>query len=403
VLLAALTFRPLWLVLGLANLAAGVVIALRPLQSQDLIQVVGWCRDWLINGVNPHPGPRFTTNYPPYAIVWLSPLATLPEGLLKATWAIGNVALAAWVAWLGVKLASERNRGAILVSGAFFLAWQSLRIGVGNGQFTLLVFACGLAAIATRSSAARGILLGVALIKPQVALPFVLWAMLEGSLISLMIAAVPVIVGTKLFALRLGESVFHVAALYVDVLRHELSGPGYRRGTFELRPLVNAVITQPAIADAANLVLIAGTFVLMVVVSRRMSAHDRVRFLLPLTCVWTLMSVYHPVYDSVLLWPTLVAMSSWQSGGRPKSIVVAAICAMQFVMVVDIPGLWWKLNGRPASPIPGGLIVGAIQHFDRLLVIALFATLVMVSTRRSPWRRQAEIAEPPSPAVVGQM
>ena len=79
-----LTSRPLWLVLGLANMTAGVVIALRPNQSFDVEKVAQWCREWLILGVNPYSGVDIHANYPPYALVLLSPLALLPAHLVNA-------------------------------------------------------------------------------------------------------------------------------------------------------------------------------------------------------------------------------------------------------------------------------------------------------------------------------
>jgi hypothetical protein len=112
------------------------------------------------------------------------------------------------------------------------------------------------------------------------------------------------------------------------------------------------------------------------------SSASRQLFLLPLTCLWTLMSVYHPSYDLVLLWPVAVAISNWQGHVRPNAIVLAAVSAVQLALLIDIPGLWWKLNGRPVSPFPE--FAAAILHFDRLLVLALFAAVITVSSRWQP-------------------
>jgi len=379
--------RRLWLVLGIANLSAGVLIAMRPSQSADVQTVVQWCRDWLIRGVSPYPGVDFRTNYPPYALALLSPLAIIPRPLLTVTWAITSAALAAAVGWLALKSTPFSSRGgqAVLIPVGMFLAWESVRVGLGLGQFTLVALASGLAALAYRGTIGRGVLLGIAMIKPQVGVAFVLWAILEGSLTAVLIAALPALLGTLAFAARLGESPLRVAATYGEIVRHEIAAPGFRQGALELRPLVHGLIGQPAIADTVHLGLVAGALILLVLAHRRMSAANRALFLLPLTCLWTLMSVYHPAYDLVLLWPVLVAWSKWQvQVRRPGAIVVAAAAAVQLALIVDIPGLWWKLNGRVMFTDHDGLIATAAQHFDRLLVLALFAAVITVSIRWQP-------------------
>jgi len=379
-----LTSRPLWLVLGLANMTAGVVIALRPNQSFDVEKVAQWCREWLILGVNPYSGVDIHANYPPYALVLLSPLALLPAHLVNAAWAIISAVMAVVAGWLGLNLTDERPiERSFQLSIGFFLAWGSVRIDLGLGQFTLVAFVCGLAAVRYPGKIGRGMLLGIAMIKPQVGAAFVLWAILEGALSSVLWAVAPIVIGTLLFAARLGQSPSAVLGLYGDILRNELAAPGFREGALELRPLIHGLIAQPTVADAIHLGIVGASLLLLVVASRRMNRAGRALFVLPLTCLWTLMSVYHPAYDFVLLWPVAVAISVCVADVSRKAVVLGAIAAVQLVLVVDVPGLWWKLNGRPA-PHAYGLLTTAVMHFDRLLVVALFAALVTLSFRWHP-------------------
>jgi len=384
--LSALTSRPLWLALGTVNVLAGVVIALRPTQSFDVDIVTAWCRDWLINGVNPYPGVEFRTNYPPYALVALSPLALLPHGLLKGTWAILSGGLGVAAGWLGLQTAKSARRGvsAIRLSIGCFLAWESLRIGLGLGQFTLLALASGLAAVVYRGTIGRGILLGLAMIKPQVGAAFLLWAILEGASASLLVAGASLVAGTLLFAARLAESPLQVVTLYAKVLGRELSGSDFRQGTLELRPLIRDLIGQPAVADTVHVAVVAGALILLIAVSRRMSLAGRTLFLLPLTCLWTLMSVYHATYDLVLLWPAAVATAVWLDDPRPQPIALATLAAVEGALLIDIPGLWWKLNGRPPVILHESAVGIAIHHFDRLLVLGIFVALVTVALRWQP-------------------
>ena len=384
--LDVLNSRRFWLVLGMANLSAAVLIALGPSHSPDVRTVANWCRHWLLDGVSPYPGAEFRTNYPPYALVLLSPLAVVPQRFLELTWALVSAALAVIVGWLGLKSTPVQSRGGqpLLISVGFFLAWESLRVGIGLGQFTLVAVASGLAAVLYRGTIGRGILLGIAMIKPQVGVAFVLWAMLDGAWAAGVIAAVPIVLGTIVFAARLGQSPLNIAAAYGEVLRHEVGGTGFRQGSIELRPLFHDLIGQGRMADVVHVVFAAAALVIVVLALRRMSSVNRALFLLPLTCLWTLMSVYHPAYDLVLLWPASVALSNWQARVRPRTLVVAALSAVQLALVVDIPGLWWKLNGRVASPVHAGIVAAGFQHFDRFLVLGLFAALITVSIRPHP-------------------
>src|SRR5205823_4025631 len=143
---------------------------------------------------------------------------------------------------------------------------------------------------------------------------------------------------------------------------------------------------RPVAADAIHLALVAASLALLVFAQRRMSHGQRTLFLLPLTCLWTLMSIYHPIYDLILLWPVSMSILQWHGGVRAKTVVLGAFTALQLALLVDIPGLWWKLNGRPlpTSPLHEGFMATAVQHVDRLLVLVLFATLITVSIRRQP-------------------
>jgi len=403
IVLRALRSRRLWFLIGITNVAAGVWIASH--RSPDVWTVAHWCRDWLINGVSPYPGVEFRTNYPPYTLVLLSPLTIIPERMLGMTWGLISAALAVTVGWLGLTATTsvtDRDRQALVVSIGFFLSWESVRVGLGLGQFTLVALACGLGAVASRERITRGVLLGLSMIKPQIGVAFLLWAMLEGAWASVVISALPIVVGTIVFAARLGQGPLRIAAAYSDVFLHQISGPGFREGTLELRPLIHDLVASTALADMIHVAFVAGTLLFVVLAQRRMSAPNRSLFLLPLTCLWTLMSVYHAAYDLVLLWPATIALWNWQhravvgdalqgvpsgrSEDRPlqQRFSIAALSLLQLVLIVDIPGLWWKAAGRPAAPVFEGFGPAALQHFDRFLVVALFATIGALSIRSEP-------------------
>lgn len=390
---AVLRRSALWWTLGVLNLGAGVFIATRSAQSQDLRSVVGWSRLWLAEGVAPYVDP--SSNYPPYALVFLSPLTSFPSAWLPGIWAAINLALTVVVGLLGLRWARRalsHPHGEVLPA-ALLLSWESLRIVFGNGQFTLLVVACGVGALLLAMSEGitrrigSGVLLGVAMIKPQIAIAFALWLVLGLHVVPLLAAAGTMLLGLSVYALRLGQTPLQSAQAYLAILGRELFGPAPRIGDLDLRELFRALLPAPA-ANVSHTVFVIATLVGIAVASRSMRPRERILVLLPLTTSWSLMSVYHNIYDLVMIWPSIAAVSVWQLSERGRALRVAALAALQGALVIDIPGLAWKLNGR--GPLPSeNLLQTLVAHFDRLLILAAFACTVSV------WRRWAQTATAP--------
>lgn len=69
----------IWAALATLNLAAGVVIASWPARQADLDTMRRWTRAWLLDGRNIYAVDQRWPEYPPHAIVALSPIALLPD------------------------------------------------------------------------------------------------------------------------------------------------------------------------------------------------------------------------------------------------------------------------------------------------------------------------------------
>jgi len=68
-----------WAALAALNLVAGAVTSSQPNRLYDLEAMMGWGRHWLVAGANIFaPGVWGHVDYPPNAIVTLSPLGLLP-------------------------------------------------------------------------------------------------------------------------------------------------------------------------------------------------------------------------------------------------------------------------------------------------------------------------------------
>src|SRR5262249_13521321 len=137
--------------------------------------VAGWTERWLRAGENLYEEPDSRVDYPPHAIVALSPLALVPEGFLVPLWAAFNICLAVVAPYLAVRFIGPRSspRDIVLVT-ALFLCWSGTKTFL---QFSLLTLVFGLAALelSDRRPNWSAFLLGLATIKPQMAFPFVLW------------------------------------------------------------------------------------------------------------------------------------------------------------------------------------------------------------------------------------
>lgn len=121
--------------------------------------------------VAPQPtgGPAWTTPYPLWTLIVLSPFALLPYDLSAAAWLVAQVALIAGsVAALAAALLGGRRKD-VLVLSALVLASQPAWLFVGSGNVTGFTFAAlslGLVALLGSRPYAAGILFGLLLLKP---------------------------------------------------------------------------------------------------------------------------------------------------------------------------------------------------------------------------------------------
>ena len=67
-----------------------------PYRLTDLESVQAWGRDWLLGGENIYHPSESAVDYPPNAIVLLSPLGLLPLGAAYPIWMLLNIGLAIW-------------------------------------------------------------------------------------------------------------------------------------------------------------------------------------------------------------------------------------------------------------------------------------------------------------------
>lgn len=131
----------------------------------------------LLQGSNPYDDPDMT--YPPSALPVFAALVGpfRSAGMLKAAWLGFNaVALAVFLGEVLRLVRADWPRGAQLGWALAVIASKPVRLTLGMGQYSLIPLAIVLVALRwSREGRAwwSGLLLGIALIKPTVALPFV--------------------------------------------------------------------------------------------------------------------------------------------------------------------------------------------------------------------------------------
>jgi hypothetical protein len=143
-------------------------------------------------------------------------------------------------------------------------------------------------------------------------------------------------------------------------------------GALELRPLINYLVPSLALGT----VVYALIFVLLILaIGRRAFERPPVKSVdaLVIGCSLTLVFVFHNVYDLILLAPFFAgcAMATVQHVGPRTLFVITRLWAL--AMIVDIPGLAWKLGGRVST-------ASGWMHFDRAMVLGLLLLAVFVTT-----------------------
>jgi hypothetical protein len=376
----------LWAAVAFASLGWGFTQALKPEHSQDLRIINTWLRTWLRGGTNPYYLPEvIVANYPPHAIVALSPLALIPENIVAGIWALFNLMIAPAVAYLAFRaMKPDATKKALLLPCAMFLSWAGLRTGISNGQFTLLILGFGLLAFMfeEKRPLLGGVFLALALTKPHIGGAFLLWALFTKRWKMSLVACVLMGMGVGIFSLRLMESPFESVRAYLAVLQHQFGRGTQIQGNtalrvVELRPLVALFIQHDAWANRVHqllLIVLLGCACAVAFVKSRLNVRERDAAILQLCCLWLLMSVFHNPYDTILLLPVLAGLWAASVPHPSRSMHWSdktALWILQLAMVVELPGVWWKLS--KTMDVSAFNWAGLLfSHIDRLLVLGLF-------------------------------
>lgn len=363
------------LVLAALNLSVGIWQSVQGATTSDLRQMVAWTGDWLYGG-NPYAAIEGGVDYPPWAIVILSPLALMPPILQAPLWIGANMTL---VFALAYRLAWHTGEPAP-VRVALMLLLGSTAAAHTLTQFSLVSYALAMAGVLSPSRFAAAVAVGLALMKPQIGGIALIFLLFSRQWTKAALALVVPAVLTMVFAVRGGVEVVTLLAQYLRILTDVYAGADSFHGHTELRHWLERWPAAGTLAFAAALGALLLLPALVASVRRRRWTPDEMLECLGLCGAASLLAVRHLSYDFILLWPVVIAWrTSPFAAGRRRHAPASAFWVLASVLVIGIPG-WIRaavVAGAPPALLP-------LTEMDRLVAVGAWGYLAWrVIARRS--------------------
>jgi hypothetical protein len=316
--------------------------------------------------------------------VALSPLSIIPVRLVAPAWAALNVLFAVLAPWLAIR--AIRPTAAVsecVLPAAMFLCWGGVRTLL---QFSMMTLTLSMMAMVLADERPRwgGLCLGLALIKPQIGVPVLLWAIFTRRRLLVAVAAGVLIAGYVLFCLRAGVDPVRVATRYGEILKLLYLGDALVVGLANVRQLVALAVSSVETVDAISITIALTLLLAICAMGFREGSHDdRLLYSAPaLAGVWSLLTFYHLTYGFVVLLPTAVLLIYV---GDPATATVRStmFSVLQLALMVDVPGAWRRLGPSLDAP---AIVNAIVPHFDRFVMMVIFVGVVALYGRVE-WRR----------------
>jgi hypothetical protein len=322
--------------------------------------------------------------YPPSADLLLAwTIGPLPQTAVHLVWLLINLALLgglAYLVWRSEVPASARTAPAAAAVTALLLLWSPTQATVLTGQFSLLVAVCVLLAVRwlDEHEVAAGAALGLALIKPSLALPFLILPLVRRRWLCLAVAAGSHIAGTCVQAVVFGSAPWELIRQWAAVAAY------FAQGQFTIQEVLGAlhIVDTPAgTALVAWFVLFAAGWCW----AHRAAPDDA---LVDLLCFVSVLWSYHGPYDFVILFVPLVRrMSAATLPGR-KLIPLLALATFVCLSLALSPAVYTD---------EAHLVSRLLRHATRLLLVSWFAGLLLEvarAARSKPVTRGATPIQP---------
>ncbi len=300
--------------------------------------------DGHITSTGPVAQPGLTTDpsNTASALFIMYPLGFFSWPVAKIIWMVFNLMLVLLIPWLALPLCpvplSRRLRAAFAVS---FCIMIGTRVTIGNGQTSLLVLAALLLAYVSmlRSQATvSGIAYGIALSKYSLAAPLFILIVHRRQWRTLVMAISVQLAAIAMLSVMTNTAPISIVHSYIRVMqRHaEISG----MTIFSLLPSHWLFAVYPVAIATATAIGIG----LLVDIRRATRLHcaNNELFAFSITALWLLLSIYHNIYDSVIIIvPVLYII--WRLSTEPlryMPISRAGVVALLVLIlaIMSIPG-----------------------------------------------------------------
>jgi len=335
------------------------------------------------------------TAYPLTALVVLAPMTVLPWPLAHAVWlSINLLGYAAMGVSLALLIRLRWNEIRTYVFCAVLLALAPFHTGLAAGSIAIVVVS--IAAVVCLAAARRhdilaGTLLAIAVsLKPQIALPFLLYFLLcrRWRLAGTAIGFVAVVAALAVLRLKITGGLW--LANYLDDNRILFSRGSLgdfseanpiRFGLVNLQVLLYVIVHNRAVANGLALAagIIAGLWWLFLLCRR--SANGQQLLALSALVVISLLPVYHRLYDaSLLAFP--LAWSLTELPGRVRRLANIAFC---LILPFLVPGGTLleqiELRGYVNAAVRSAWWWKALVMPHQVWVLAILSVVLLVAMR----------------------
>jgi Glycosyltransferase family 87 len=315
--------------------------------------------------------------YPPSADLLLSlTLGVLPEDRVHLVGMLVNLFLLGLCAALLCQSPTMRSARDMALTVALLLLWAPTRDAVLTGQFSILVTISLLCAFRnlSRHEYTAGAWFALALIKPSLALPFLILPLIRGRWRALAVAVGVHVLATGVQAVRFGIAPWDLLRQWAGVAAY------FAQGQFTLQEVLSAL----HLADSAIGFALVAAFILAAAVWCLLNREAADELLIDWLCFVSVLWSYHGPYDFVVLLIPLTRRLVPTPTSRNRTFFNSWLAAGLFACV-----------SVAASPLVYGdeahLVARLVRHAARL---ALFSSTVALALdmRRSARGRITECA-----------
>jgi hypothetical protein len=349
--------------------------------------------------------------YPLTTLLVLAPITILPWSLAHAVWLVIN--LLAYAA-MGLSLASlmhlHWNEPRTYVFCAFLLALAPFHTGLAAGNIAIVVVAMTAVvclAAERRQDIVAGTLLAIAVsLKPQIALPFLLYFLLcrRWRLAGTAMGTVALVAALAVFRLTIAGAPWLENYIYDNrvlfsrgSLNDFTEANPIRFGLVNLQVLLYVILHDRAIANglALGVAIIAGLWWLFLV-NRRSGSGQHLLALSALVVI-SLLPIYHRLYDtSLLVFP--LAWSLTDLSGKIRSLGNFTFC---LILPFLVPGgsllEQIQLRGYVSAAVRGAWWWNAMVMPHQVWVLVILTVVLLEAMRRTA--NDAEAGSPASPQL----